>query len=894
MRYLKFIFTFFTGMLLVSTSYAQLSITEVIFPQYMQGAGQVVTSAEKRVPYVCRLTINGLTPNAVYRYYNRFVLDRTSTLPGDGGVTLVTQTGPFIRTTSPNFTTTGRYAEFTASASGSYTGWFAAEASTATTFGAGNELYFRVVLNDGNGGTNPQFVTSTSTIKVINFGAAATEGTGIRSTAATAGVAKNFVFLYDNTAGTGRPVSGTFIEADGVNNNATAFYASFYVSDVNEQDKKWGNIIPNNLAGGIQRIAQFSLADASQVGFKTSANGSWNKDGGGTISTVMTTGGITDVVVLDGSVINLAPPVQQSQAITFDPLTAKTYGEGDFDPGATASSTLTVTYSSNNPAVATIVNGRIHIVGAGTAEITADQAGNVDYLAAPSVVRTLTVNKANLTITANNAVMVQGDPVPANFTASYSGFVNGENESVLTTPVTFSTTATQTSPPNTYPITPGGATAANYNISFVDGTLTVNASRQAQTITFDALPVKTYGAPDFSTGATISSNLAINYTSSNPAVATVVNGIVQIKGVGTTTITASHPGDANYEPAADKSQDLIVNKAPLTITAKNKTKLVGQPNPELEIVYTGFVKGDTNTVLTTQPTISTTATTISPEGTYPITVTGATAVNYNITFVAGVLTITPLPPQTITFNTLAVKNYGDADVRPGATASSGLKVRYTSSNTNIATIVNDTMIHIVGAGTVNITASQPGDAFNAAAPDVTRVLTVQKVNLVIHVKDTSKLQGQPNPGFEFVYTGFVNGDNPDRLSTQPIASTTAATGSVTGKYPINISGATSNNYNIAQTPGVLSILPSQGSSQNDLSAYMSAPGQLRINVHAVEPGGVSVQLFDQSGTRLLQVNVVVVKGYNTFQLPVGNVTAGIYHVRLNGPDYTLRQKIVIR
>ncbi len=79
------------------------------------------------------------------------------------------------------------------------------------------------------------------------------------------------------------------------------------------------------------------------------------------------------------------------QTITFPALPAKTTADADFSPGATASSGLTITYTSSNPSVATIVNGKIHTVGAGTTTITASQAGNSNYNAAPSVQQTFTV-----------------------------------------------------------------------------------------------------------------------------------------------------------------------------------------------------------------------------------------------------------------------------------------------------------------------------------------------------------------------------------------------------------------------------------------------------------------------------------------------------------------------
>lgn len=91
----------------------------------------------------------------------------------------------------------------------------------------------------------------------------------------------------------------------------------------------------------------------------------------------------TEIVALVGT--------KSNQTITFNSLPAKTMGDADFSPGATASSGLTVTYTSSNTAVATIVNGNIHLVGAGTSTITASQSGNTTYNAAPDVTQTLTV-----------------------------------------------------------------------------------------------------------------------------------------------------------------------------------------------------------------------------------------------------------------------------------------------------------------------------------------------------------------------------------------------------------------------------------------------------------------------------------------------------------------------
>ena len=80
-----------------------------------------------------------------------------------------------------------------------------------------------------------------------------------------------------------------------------------------------------------------------------------------------------------------------AQIISFPAMAVKVVGDADFNPNATASSGLAVTYSSSNTSVATIVNNQVHIVGAGTTVITASQSGNDDYAAATSVSKTLAV-----------------------------------------------------------------------------------------------------------------------------------------------------------------------------------------------------------------------------------------------------------------------------------------------------------------------------------------------------------------------------------------------------------------------------------------------------------------------------------------------------------------------
>ena len=86
---------------------------------------------------------------------------------------------------------------------------------------------------------------------------------------------------------------------------------------------------------------------------------------------------------------------------------------------------------------------------------------------------------------------------------------------------------------------------------------------------------------------------------------------------------------------------LTVTKAPLIITANSITIKQGEDIPLLTLNYEGFKNNETEEVLTTKPTITTTATSESEPGIYDITISGAEAQNYEISYVSGTLTIEP-------------------------------------------------------------------------------------------------------------------------------------------------------------------------------------------------------------------------------------------------------------
>jgi hypothetical protein len=172
-------------------------------------------------------------------------------------------------------------------------------------------------------------------------------------------------------------------------------------------------------------------------------------------------------------------PAPTGQVISFTGPTSGVYG---------GSVTLTATGgASGNPVVFTVdpsssgvcavsgTNGStLSYTGTGSCVIDANQVGGSGYGPAPQVQQTFTVDPAPLTITASSATTTYGSQAPA-ITPSYSGFVIGDSPASLATQPSCSTTVTSASPAGAYPSDCRGAADPNYQISYVSGSVTVQA-----------------------------------------------------------------------------------------------------------------------------------------------------------------------------------------------------------------------------------------------------------------------------------------------------------------------------------------------------------------------------------------------------------------------------------
>jgi uncharacterized repeat protein (TIGR03803 family) len=410
---------------------------------------------------------------------------------------------------------------------------------------------------------------------------------------------------------------------------------------------------------------------------------------------------------------------KEDQTITFGPLADKSFGDTPFALDATTSSGLAVSYSSSNTAVATVSGNVVTIIGAGTTVITAMQSGNVNYNAATNIPQTLQVAKAAQEITFGTLTgKVFGDaPIALTATASsglpVSYYSNDDNVAMVVSGniVTIVGAGTTT-------ITAWQGGDANYDAANnVEQMLTIG--KGTQTITFGALPDKTFGDFEITLPAAASSGLAVSYGSSDTNVATVSGNIVTIVGAGTTLITAGQGGDSNYYKASEVTQTLTVKKASQMIAfAPPANRTIGDAAFDLTATASSGLSVHYESDNPAVATISGSRVTINGAGTAIIT--ASQQGNRNFLPASGVsrsVNVTK-KAQSITFGALVDKIVGDPAFDLTATATSGMPIIFASTSNKVS--ITGKRVTLVKPGRAFITASQGGgDDYQEATP-VTR------------------------------------------------------------------------------------------------------------------------------------------------------------------------------
>ena len=253
-----------------------------------------------------------------------------------------------------------------------------------------------------------------------------------------------------------------------------------------------------------------------------------------------------------------------SQTITFGALANQTYGVAPFAVSASASSGLTVAFSSLTTTVCTVSASTVTLKAGGTCTIQAAQAGNTSYNAATSVSRSFTVAKASQTISFVAPANQTFGAAPFAVSATASSGLTVTFSSLTTTVCTVSGSTVTIKAAGTCTLQAAQAGNTGYNAATsVSQSFTV--AKADQTITFGALSDKTFGSPPFGASASASSGLAVTFSSLTAGACTVSGTTVTLVAAGTCTIQAAQAGNGNYNAAQNVIRSFTVGGATQTI-----------------------------------------------------------------------------------------------------------------------------------------------------------------------------------------------------------------------------------------------------------------------------------------------------------------------------------------
>ena len=207
--------------------------------------------------------------------------------------------------------------------------------------------------------------------------------------------------------------------------------------------------------------------------------------------------------------------------------------------------------------------------GTGTCTVNYDQAGNTNYNPAPQVTESVSAQKANQTIAFGAlAAKTFGD---ADFAVNASASSGLAVSFAATGNCTISGATVHITGAGSCTVTASQAGNANFNAA-TDVAQSFAIGKASQTITFAALPDKTLGAPDFTVHATASSGLTVLFAASGSC---SVNGTtVHLKRAGTCTLTASQPGNADYNAASSVVRTFKVLRPPCSVPSVVGKKLL--------------------------------------------------------------------------------------------------------------------------------------------------------------------------------------------------------------------------------------------------------------------------------------------------------------------------------
>ena len=449
----------------------------------------------------------------------------------------------------------------------------------------------------------------------------------------------------------------------------------------------------------------------------------------------------------------------------------------------------------------------------------------------------LTVTKAPLAIKANNATRKYFEEEPS-FTYSCTGFVNNDNVNVLTKAPSFSTDATKTSSVGKYAITPSGAETKNYDISYEQGELTITKRPLAVTSHCSrlygeenpVLPIEYSGFVN---------NETENVLSSRPVATTTAQ---KKSGVGDYPITLNGGEAVNYDFTYQQGV-LTITKASLSAKVKDVTKVYGTDNPSFSLEYYGLKNGETVPAWTTAPSFETEAKKASGVGQYAVKAVKGVAANYNLEVVDGTLIITPAS-LTIKADDASRLYYSD-------NPAFSYKCSGFVNGDNESALTNLPKLSTLATLTSNVGSYEiklaEASCANYSISYVSGTLKIIPRTLKAFAGNYERVYKEENPVFDVKYEGFVGNEDENVLKVRAVASTLATITSDVGKYQVDVTGGSADNYKFDYIPGTLTINKTEQSIDWNQDLYSLKEGD-QIELLATASSGLTVTYTSEQPT----------------------------------------------
>ncbi|MEM6376838.1 MAG: MBG domain-containing protein, partial [Bacteroidota bacterium] len=573
--------------------------------------------------------------------------------------------------------------------------------------------------------------------------------------------------------------------------------------------------------------------------------------------TVEDASGNTDTDVVSVTVVDNIAPVAVAQDITVD--RGVVFQPSQVDNGSSDNCSVTLSLDQN------IFN----TLGTNTVTLTAtDPAGNT------------------ATATATVTVVEPRDPQTISFNAISDG-VYGES-------VTLSATASS-SLPVTFTVSNGPGTIDGNTLTFTGiGQVTVIANQDGDATFSPAAPVSRAANASKASLMVTADNRTITFGDATPMFTVSYSGFVGSDDVNDLdavpnvtvsntsiitsdrqvfTLTPSGGSDDLYDLDYVNGLYTILKAAQLItfpgisdvdLASNNTVMLGGSSDAGLPISYS----------ITSGSSIATiSGNTLTLSGTGSVTIRSSQPGNTDYLAATPVdvsfdVTDSRKQDQTITFGTLSDVAYGVAPITLAATASSGLAVTYQVSG---SAQLSGNELQVTGIGTVEVIASQVGDASFNAATNVTQSFSVSAARITITPNDQQIIVGEALPTFTFTYSGFVNGEDASVFDATPTVGSPTADANTVGTYPIIVTqDAVAGNYVFTNGEGTLTVSEVPlGLFDADIKIYPN-PVSETLNIDGI--------LYDQASIITLDGRMILETSDNVIE--VGSLSSGIFILKL--------------